>query len=196
MLLFKSNAKNEDAGFDLQFTQIRCLSDFFRDSSENSQVLSTSDIGGGVQLNFPRNFSLFVPSSPKITLLQNPILTATHVENRSRFQTLTPTITVAIPATPPKPINRISCDRMFTAKTGILTSPKYPRDYPANLDCLYTLYPSGTDVCRVRLRFLNFDVERSYQCRSDYLLVQNTGEKLCGQQLHIQDKGILLLISE
>ena len=185
LLLFNSDAKNEDAGFDLQITQIRCSSESSRNNFADSArgVLPTSDSFGGVQLNFPRNFSLFVPVS------QNPVLT---VDNQPGFKILTPSVTLSVPVIPPtplRPVNRLPCDRMFTSKTGILTSPKYPRDYPSNLDCLYTLYPSGVDVCRVRLRFLNFDLERSHQCRNDYLLVQNTGEKLCGQQLHLQDRS-------
>lgn len=73
-----------------------------------------------------------------------------------------------------------SCDRTLQRDTDFLRSPDYPRDYPSNAYCVYTIRRSRSTVCRVRLDFLHFDLEDGIGCKSDALTIDSTGERLCG----------------
>ena len=71
------------------------------------------------------------------------------------------------------------CDQIITRERDVITSPFYPNDYGLGLKCRYTIVRSSSDVCYVRLRFLSFDIEPSPECRSDYLMLDATRERLC-----------------
>ncbi|KAK5646535.1 hypothetical protein RI129_004999 [Pyrocoelia pectoralis] len=65
---------------------------------------------------------------------------------------------------------------------GYIQSPDYPHFYPKGLHTCYRFEPlSG--YCAVRLYILDFDVENSYHCEKDYLLLGQQ-YKYCGRTLH------------
>lgn len=59
-----------------------------------------------------------------------------------------------------------------------LKSPHYPHYYDNNIDCVFVIKRKNDNICRLELRFLDFDVEPSPGCVYDYLMVE--GKKLCG----------------
>ena len=59
-----------------------------------------------------------------------------------------------------------------------LKSPHYPHYYDNNIDCVFIIKRKNDNICRLELRFLDFDVEPSPGCIYDYLMVD--GKKLCG----------------
>lgn len=71
------------------------------------------------------------------------------------------------------------CDQIITRERDVITSPFYPNDYGSGLKCRYTIVRASQDVCHVRLQFISFDVEPSPDCRSDYLMLDATRERLC-----------------
>ncbi|RWS09000.1 cubilin-like protein [Dinothrombium tinctorium] len=83
----------------------------------------------------------------------------------------------------------LPCDRIIT-DDDTLTSPDYPRDYGPLTRCIYTIYKSSSDVCELRLQFLYFDLEKTADCRSDYFLIEPSGEKLCGRDLREPDRVV------
>ena len=54
--------------------------------------------------------------------------------------------------------NSGSCGGNFTTQNGILTSPSYPGNYPANADCIYII--SQPNATCVTISFLSMDVSR------------------------------------
>ena len=52
---------------------------------------------------------------------------------------------------------------------GIIGSPNYPHPYPINTDVQWNIVvPEGR---RVRLTFVEFDLEESWECESDVITV-------------------------
>ncbi|XP_076316353.1 cubilin-like isoform X1 [Tachypleus tridentatus] len=70
------------------------------------------------------------------------------------------------------------CSDVYTRKEFYLSSVNYPQNYDNNLDCSYVIRRYNSNVCSLRLQFLDFDVESSTDCEYDYLDVD--GQKLCG----------------
>ena len=79
-------------------------------------------------------------------------------------------------------IIRIPCDRVIYDTVFEIRSPNYPAYYPSNADCLYSIRRANSDVCKLQLRFIYFDVKGSgdyKQCSGDSLEIDGT--KLCGR---------------
>ena len=87
--------------------------------------------------------------------------------------------------------NSGSCEASLTTQNGILTSPSYPRNYPNNAHCVYTIsQPTGTAIV---LTFHSMDIE-SYSwdssCSYDYLEIRDGSSvaspllgRLCGTEI-------------
>lgn len=73
-----------------------------------------------------------------------------------------------------------SCDRTVSRDVEIVRSPSFPGDYPAGARCVYRLRRSRPSVCQLRLDLVDFDVEDAPDCAADALLIESTGERLCG----------------
>lgn len=73
-----------------------------------------------------------------------------------------------------------SCDRTVSRDVEIVRSPGFPGDYPAGSRCVYRLRRSRPSVCQLRLDLVDFDVEDAPDCAADALLIESTGERLCG----------------
>jgi hypothetical protein len=71
------------------------------------------------------------------------------------------------------------CDAWLSGEKEVITSPSYPLEYPPSTRCTYTINRFMPDVCFVRLRFINFDLEPSPNCQSDYLYLEGNNERLC-----------------
>ena len=50
-----------------------------------------------------------------------------------------------------------ACGGSFTTPKGILTSPSYPRNYPNDADCIYTISPP--DGAYISVSFLSMDID-------------------------------------
>lgn len=87
-----------------------------------------------------------------------------------------------------------NCNELILGDLKVLTSPNYPVDYPPNTRCNYVVRRYSTDVCQVRLDYLNFDLEQSIDCRADYFHIDHTNEKFCGRDWSMPEKGKVLLI--
>jgi cubilin len=62
----------------------------------------------------------------------------------------------------------IVCGGEFSSPNGIITSPYHPNPYPSNRQCAYLIsQPPGT---LIRLQFIAFDIEGSYDCQVNTLL--------------------------
>ncbi|XP_078494130.1 scavenger receptor cysteine-rich domain-containing protein DMBT1-like [Ciona intestinalis] len=59
-----------------------------------------------------------------------------------------------------------------TSTSQPITSPNYPRNYPNNADCTWTI--TASDGMRVQLNLIRFSTERSY----DYLTISSDGTQL------------------
>ncbi|KAH7977533.1 hypothetical protein HPB49_002178 [Dermacentor silvarum] len=73
-----------------------------------------------------------------------------------------------------------SCDRTVSRDVEIVRSPSFPGDYPGGVRCVYRLRRSRPSVCQLRLDLVDFDVEDAPDCVADSLLIESTGERLCG----------------
>lgn len=61
------------------------------------------------------------------------------------------------------------CGGTFTNLTGVITSPKYPSNYPNRADCVYLIQqPEGL---RITLTFQDFQLQEGSNCVFDYLEV-------------------------
>ena len=74
-----------------------------------------------------------------------------------------------------------NCDQVLSRPVEYIRSPNYPSNYPPVTRCIYTLLKAEPSVCQVRLHLLALDLEYTTGCRSDYLQIETTGEKLCGR---------------
>ena len=87
------------------------------------------------------------------------------------------------------PINGRNCDRATRDLTSDITSPGYPGDYPSRSRCVTTVERYASDICRLRIQFLSFDLEPTSDCRNDFLHITGTGERLCGRELTEHEKS-------
>ncbi|KAK7482464.1 hypothetical protein BaRGS_00026281, partial [Batillaria attramentaria] len=82
------------------------------------------------------------------------------------------------------------CGGTFTDQQGLITSPRYPNNYPPGADCVYTITrPLGE---RITLTFTDFDLEGGFggDCNFDNVTVQDGSlnsspilDVLCGSEL-------------
>ncbi|XP_075549031.1 cubilin-like isoform X4 [Dermacentor variabilis] len=84
------------------------------------------------------------------------------------------------PVAEPPPSSPGSCDRTVSRDVEIVRSPSFPGDYPGGVRCVYRLRRSRPSVCQLRLDLVDFDVEDAPDCVADSLLIESTGERLCG----------------
>ncbi|XP_054918878.1 cubilin-like isoform X3 [Dermacentor andersoni] len=84
------------------------------------------------------------------------------------------------PVAEPPPSSPGSCDRTLSRDVEIVRSPSFPGDYPGGVRCVYRLRRSRPSVCQLRLDLVDFDVEDAPDCVADSLLIESTGERLCG----------------
>eukprot|EP00794_Sanderia_malayensis_P017799 gene17799-biopygen15237 len=62
------------------------------------------------------------------------------------------------------------CGGTFTAPSGAIASPNFPRYYPNNQNCTYKIVaPIGMYV---RINFTHFSIERGSYCRQDFLVIK------------------------
>ncbi|XP_028515415.1 CUB and peptidase domain-containing protein 1-like [Exaiptasia diaphana] len=69
-------------------------------------------------------------------------------------------------------------------KDNTLHSPNYPRNYPTNTHCMYTIPVHQNTV--LNLKFVDFDMEDSSDCSYDYVEVRDNEQsygKYCGRSL-------------
>ncbi|XP_066975955.1 cubilin-like [Macrobrachium rosenbergii] len=116
-----------------------------------------TSIPGSVTSTFPTTFSTF-PST-------------VDFPSTSVFPTF-PTTTFAGEA----------CDEVFAEQTFTVSSPGYPTAYAANLNCVYIVGRSSTDVCALQVTLIDVDLPDldplTGQCLGDYLDIGGT--KICG----------------
>ncbi|KAG8328699.1 hypothetical protein J6590_103808, partial [Homalodisca vitripennis] len=63
------------------------------------------------------------------------------------------------------------CDAVYRSVSGVIESPNYPDDYPANKECTWTIQaPQGRQIS---LKFETFDLEDSGDCRYDSIIIRN-----------------------
>ena len=62
----------------------------------------------------------------------------------------------------------------------MIQSSNYPIAYLPFTRCIYTIYKSSSSVCQINVHIEHFDIEPSVGCTNDYLLIESTGERLCG----------------
>ncbi|KAH8274197.1 hypothetical protein KR018_002473, partial [Drosophila ironensis] len=84
--------------------------------------------------------------------------------------------------------DRDKCGGHIHASTGELTSPSYPMNYSASLDCDWRLTGNAGQLLEIQLEV--FDLEESANCSGDYLEVRNGGNldsvlmgRFCGRTI-------------
>ncbi|CAG2116376.1 unnamed protein product, partial [Medioppia subpectinata] len=70
------------------------------------------------------------------------------------------------------------CGGIYTDITFDLKSPQYPEYYENNVECFYRIRRKHDNICKLEIRFVDFDVEPSPGCGYDYLIID--GKKMCG----------------
>ncbi|OCT83750.1 hypothetical protein XELAEV_18021889mg [Xenopus laevis] len=61
----------------------------------------------------------------------------------------------------------VECGGTFTTPSRNITSPNHPKDYPPSKTCQYII--TAPLSYKISLRLISMDIERSRQCRRDYL---------------------------
>ncbi|CAG2107294.1 unnamed protein product, partial [Medioppia subpectinata] len=88
---------------------------------------------------------------------------------------------------------QIACGEVFTASTGVFTSPNYPNDYNNMIRCEYLILRTPKDY--IRLEFDDdFDVETGHMCRWDAVdiyLGNNTGATHMGTYCGVEKPPII-----
>lgn len=69
------------------------------------------------------------------------------------------------------------CQQLFNTMLFEIESPNYPHYYLPSLGCSYTVQRRHSRICRLELHMVDFDVEPSVRCLSDYVLID--GVKYC-----------------
>ncbi|XP_035210870.1 cubilin-like isoform X2 [Stegodyphus dumicola] len=72
-----------------------------------------------------------------------------------------------------------SCNKIYYEKEFYIESPGFPRYYPNDLDCQLVIRRYRPSICKIDIRFLDFDVEESPGCVYDFL--QLDSQRLCGR---------------
>nr|XP_042906945.1 cubilin isoform X2 [Parasteatoda tepidariorum] len=74
-----------------------------------------------------------------------------------------------------------SCSKIYYEKEFYLESPGFPNYYTNDLDCQLVIRRYRPSICKMDIRFLDFDVEQSPGCVYDFLELDS--ERLCGRIL-------------
>lgn len=64
-----------------------------------------------------------------------------------------------------------ACGGTFTTMSGVLQSSRYPENYPADLLCQWVI--QLPPQYRIRLEFMDFELEASTSCQYDFVLVMD-----------------------
>ncbi|KAG8192599.1 hypothetical protein JTE90_015232 [Oedothorax gibbosus] len=72
-----------------------------------------------------------------------------------------------------------SCSKIFYEKEFYLESPGFPNYYTNDLDCQLVIRRYRPSICKLDIRFLDFDVEDSPGCVYDFLELDS--QRLCGR---------------
>lgn len=81
-------------------------------------------------------------------------------------------------------LNADSCGGIFREKQVLIKSPKYPKNYPKNIDCEYVFYSPFVCINEFHIQFLDFQLEPSLNCSKDKVGI-GAEEVLCGQAIGI-----------
>ena len=69
-----------------------------------------------------------------------------------------------------------ACNKVLTATSGRILSPRWPNNYPTNVNCeLRIITPPGN---KISLFFSVFRIERHSRCNFDYLAVSYSAQRL------------------
>ncbi|XP_053569959.1 cubilin [Bombina bombina] len=80
-----------------------------------------------------------------------------------------------------------ACGGTLHMETGAFNSPGYPEDYPANIECVWSILSSPGN--RLLLSFITFSLQESSNCSHDYLEIREDNEtgalkgRFCGNTL-------------
>ncbi|XP_029345465.1 cubilin isoform X2 [Acyrthosiphon pisum] len=66
-----------------------------------------------------------------------------------------------------------TCGGVFTQSSGKIISPNYPKNYPNNIKCNYTISAPGEEI---KLTFNSFELEADHRCRYDSLTIYSTAD--------------------
>lgn len=83
-----------------------------------------------------------------------------------------------------------NCDKIISGEISVITSPNYPQPYPTTTRCIYTFLKSMPNICQMRIKILDLDLEHTRDCIHDYLLIESTGQRFCGQFIQTEDKSM------
>lgn len=64
-----------------------------------------------------------------------------------------------------------ACGGTFTTTSAVMQSPLYPENYPVNMLCQWVI--QLPPQYRIRLEFMDFQLEESTSCQYDFVLVMN-----------------------
>jgi hypothetical protein len=77
-------------------------------------------------------------------------------------------------------LTRIPCDLVIYDMMFEIKSPNYPNHYPENSDCMFSIRKANPSICKLKLKFVYFDVEGNDKlCSGDSLEID--GNKICGR---------------
>lgn len=65
----------------------------------------------------------------------------------------------------------LECGGTFTEEDGSFQTPRYPKPYPANIECEWVITVPVTHS--LTLTFDKFDVEESSKCKYDYVEIRD-----------------------
>ncbi|MCJ8728547.1 hypothetical protein PDJAM_G00005700 [Pangasius djambal] len=65
------------------------------------------------------------------------------------------------------------CSRVFTAPTGVFTSPNYPNNYPNSRECIFKIIVEVNN--QIMLNFTDFTLEGGSSCVFDYVEIRDGG---------------------
>ncbi|XP_076031119.1 cubilin-like [Oratosquilla oratoria] len=71
----------------------------------------------------------------------------------------------------------VDCDEVLTSSVFYLRSPKYPRNYPNNVTCMYDIVRRSPDICGVQILVYRFDIARP----RDVIEITHNGGDDCGE---------------
>nr|XP_026694940.1 CUB and sushi domain-containing protein 1 isoform X6 [Ciona intestinalis] len=139
--------------------------DYLTISSDGTQLARNSGIySNRIYTSIGNTLTLRFTSDRSVT---RPGFNATFVE-------VYPTTTTTETTMPESTTRASSCgfNAVATSTSQLITSPNYPRIYPNNADCTWTI--TASDGMRVQLNLISFLTERNW----DYLTISSDGTQL------------------
>ena len=71
------------------------------------------------------------------------------------------------------------CGSIFSETSFELQSTNYPGFYENDAECVYIIRRKNEKICKIDLRFIDFDVDPSPDCNNDFLMID--GKRYCGE---------------